>query len=159
MAKRVTESIISSTFSARVAEVLGDRHGQEGAFDAREGGLVRGGDDHDGFAPAGFVEVFFEELAHFAAAFADQGDHIDVGFGLAGHHAQEGGFADTAAGEDAEALAAAAGDESVDGLDAGAKHVADALAFERVRRHQFATLHCAGRGSDRGRRAVAQGRR
>jgi hypothetical protein len=101
--------------------VFGDGHGEEGAFEAGDGGLVRGGDDDDGAAAAGRVEVFFEELAHFAAAFADEGDDVDIGLGLAGDHAEEGGLADAAAGEDAEALAAAAGGEGVDGFDAGAE--------------------------------------
>lgn len=55
---------------------------------------------------------------------------------MAGHHAEQGGFADAAAGENAEALAAAARDVGIDGLDAGLENVADALAFERVRRWQ-----------------------
>ena len=101
---------------------------------AGQGGLVGGGDDDDGFAAAGLVQIFFEEFAHFAAAFADEGDDVDVGLGLAGDHAQQGGFADAAAGEDAEALAAAAGNKSVDGLDAGLEGLADALALEGMGR-------------------------
>ena len=86
---------------------------------------------------AGFIEIAFEELAHLASAFADQRDHVHVGLGVRRHHAQQGGFADPAAGENAEALAASAGAERVDGLDAGFEDLVDALAFERVRREQM----------------------
>lgn len=117
---------------ALIAEVFGDGGGGKRAFDAGECGLVGGGYDDDGAGAAGVVEVFFEEFADFASAFADEGDDVDVGFGAAGDHAEEGGFADAAAGKDAEALAAAAGGEGVDGFDAGLEYVRDALAFEGV---------------------------
>ena len=54
-------------------------------------------------------EVVLDELAHLAAALADEGDHVDVGVGVAGDHAEEGGLADAGAGEDADALAACPG--------------------------------------------------
>src|SRR5581483_2212435 len=101
-------------------------------------------DNNDGLAAACFVEVLLQKLAHFTTAFADQRDDVDVGLGVAGDHAQERGFAHAAACEDAEALAAAAGDESVHGLDAGAEGIADALALERVRRQKIQTDRVVG---------------
>ena len=81
-----------------------------------------------------FVQVAFQKFTHFAAAFADERDDVHVGLGLRRHHAEQRGFADAAAGENAEALAAAAGHERVHGLDAGLENIVDALALERMRR-------------------------
>ena len=83
------------------------------------------------------VQIAFQKFAHFAAAFADQRDDVHVGLRLRRHHAEQGGFAHAAAGENAEALAAAKRDERVHRLDAGLKNLVDALAFERMRRTQI----------------------
>ena len=98
--------------------------------------LVGGGNDDDGFFAAGCVQIAFEKFADFAAAFADQRDDVHIGVGVRRHHAQQGGFADAAAGKNAEALAAAARHEGVNRLDAGLENFLDALALERVRRQQ-----------------------
>ncbi len=98
--------------------------------------LVRGGDDDDGFFAAGVVEIAFQKFADFAAALADERNDVHIGIGAGGHHAQQRGFADAAAGENAEALAAAARHERVNGLDAGLENLFNALALERMRRHQ-----------------------
>ncbi len=71
------------------------------------------------------AEVVLEEAAHLAAALADQRDHDDVGRGAARHHAEQRALADAAAAEDADALAAAAGQQRVDGAHAGAERRRD----------------------------------
>ena len=90
----------------------------------------------DGFLAARLIEVALQKFAHFAPAFADERDDVHVGFGVRRHHAQQGGFADAAAGKNAEALAATARHERVNGLDACLKNLVNALALERVRRQQ-----------------------
>ena len=127
IAKRVTESIISITSLPCVAEVLGDRGRREGRPDAHQRRLVGGGDDHDRVRER-VAEVALDELAHLAAALADQRDHVDLGRGRAGDHAQQRGLADARAGEDAEALAAAARDKRVERADAEADAVGDPRA-------------------------------
>jgi hypothetical protein len=103
------------------------------AFDARQGRFVGRGHDHHRFAPSRFIQVFFQELAHFATAFTNERDDVDVSLRLAGDHAQQGGFADAAAGENAQTLAPSTRDERVDGLDARSKLMLNALPLERVR--------------------------
>ncbi len=116
--------------AALVAEVLGDRGRGEGGLDAHERGLVGRRDDHDRAGHALGAEVALDELAHLAAALADEADHVDVGRRRAGDHAQQRRLADAGAGEDAEALAAAAGDERVERAHAER----DALGDARARR-------------------------
>ena len=66
------------------------------------------------------AEIVLEEAADFAAALADQRDDRDVGRRAARHHAEQRALADAAAAEEADALAAAAGEQRVDGAHAGA---------------------------------------
>ncbi len=61
-----------------IAEMFGHGHGGPGAAAADQRGLVGGGGDDDGaFHPLG-PQHPFDELAQFAAAFADQGDDDDI---------------------------------------------------------------------------------
>ncbi len=75
-----------------------------------------------------------QKRPHLAAAFADQGDDIDVRLRSLGDFAQQRAFTDAAAGEDADALAAAAGQQRVDGPKTGNERFANAGAVERRRR-------------------------
>ena len=77
MANRVTESIISITSRALVAEVLGDRRRRERRPDPDQRGLIRGRDDHDGAAKR-IAKIAFDELADLAASLTDERDHVDV---------------------------------------------------------------------------------
>ena len=90
---------------ALVAEVLGDGQGDEAGADAQGRRALAGGADHDGTFAAFGAEFVFEEAADFAIAFADHGDHGDVGRVVARHGAEQGALADAAAAEDADALA------------------------------------------------------
>ena len=120
--------------AALVAEVLGDRGGGEGGLDAHQRGLVGGGHDDHGAGHALGAEVALDELAHLAASLADQADDVDVGRRRAGDHAQQRRLADAGAGEDAEPLAAAAGDEGVERAHAERDALVDARARQRIRR-------------------------
>ena len=56
-----------------------------------------------------------DEFLHFPAAFTDQTDDDHISTGIAGHHAQQHALAHTAAGKQADALAASDGQQAVDG--------------------------------------------
>ncbi len=96
--------------------------------------LVGGGDDGDRALESFFAERILEELADFAAAFADQREHRQIGLRAAGHHSDQGALADAAASEDSHALAAAAREHAIDGADAAAERLADRRAVKRLGR-------------------------
>ena len=77
-------------------------------FHAVQGRLIGGGDDDHGFFSALLIQIPFQKLAHFASAFADERNDIHVRLSLRSHHAEQRGFADAAAGKNAQPLAAAA---------------------------------------------------
>ena len=106
------------------------------ATDAHQRGLVGGGDDDDRAGDALGPEVALDELAHLAATLADEADHVDVGRRRAGDHAQQRRLADAGAGEDAEALAAAARHQRVQRAHAERHALDDARALERIRRRR-----------------------
>ena len=134
---------------AAVAEPLGDRGGVLRAAQALERRRVRRrGDDHR-TAATFLAQRVLDELLHFAAAFPDQPHHHHVGVGVFGHHAQQGGLAHAGAGEQAQALAAADGEQRVDRAHAGVQRSVDRLARHRVdrlglERGLFAAVQRAG---------------
>ena len=89
-----------------------------------------GGDDEDGLLEALGAEVLLDELAHLAAALADEREDGDLGLGVADDLREEGGLAAARGGEDAHALALAAGEEAVDGADAEGDGGGDDAALE-----------------------------
>ena len=134
--------------AALVAEVLGDAGGGQRGAQAHERRLVGGGDDDDRAGESLRTEVVLEELPDLAAALADQGDDRDVGLAVAGDHRQQARLADAGAGEDAEALAAADGDERVEGAHAEGERGVDPRPAQRVRRGAGRRRPAAGaRGS------------
>ena len=104
---------------ALIAEILGDGESDEAGAHAQRRGTVGGGADDDGALAALRAKLIFEKAADLAIAFADHGDHGDVGRIVARHGAEQRALADAAAAEDADALAFAAGQQGVDGADAG----------------------------------------
>ena len=109
--------------AALVAEVFGDGGGGEGSLDARQCRFVAGGDDDHAAREAFGAQIAFDEFVDFTTSLADQTDHDDVGGRVATHHAEQHALADAGAGENAEALAAAAGEQGVDDVDAGAQRL------------------------------------
>ncbi len=101
-----------------VAEILGDRHGEERCLAAHQRRLVGGRDHHDRAGKARFAEVVLKEFLHFAAALADQSDHGDVAGRVARQHREQHRLADARAREDAEPLTFAGGGECVERPDA-----------------------------------------
>ena len=104
------------------------RERQIGRLAAHQRRFVRGRDDDDAARQALGPEIVLDEFLHFAAALADQPDHRRVGGGVARDHRQQHRLADAGAGEDAHALAAAAGQKGVDGAHAEIDLALDALA-------------------------------
>jgi len=124
-----------------VAEVLGDRGCRERRLDPHERRLVgRRHDDHRALH-AVRPEVALHELAHLAPALADQADHVDLRRRRSGDHPEQRRLADAGAREDAEPLAAAAGDERVERPYAERHALVDARALERVGRRRLRGAH------------------
>ena len=113
--------------------MFSDGHCQKSSLHAGKCRLVGSGDDDHGFCATSFIEIAFQKFADFPAPLTDEGDHVHVRLGFAGHHPHQSGFAHAAAGEDAKALAAAKRSKCVDGFDAGFKRLIDAAALEWVR--------------------------
>ncbi len=94
-----------------------------------------GGRDHDhGAGETGFAQIVLEELLHLAAALADEADDGDVGGDVTREHGQQHRFADAGAGEDAQTLAATAGQKGIERADAEIERGADPAARVRQRR-------------------------
>jgi hypothetical protein len=121
-------------FFAFIAEMLGDGCGDVRGAAADEGRLVGGRDDDDRARHALRAKIFFYELAEFASTLADEGDDIDIRLGSTGDHAEEGGFADSRAGKNTEALTTAHRGEKVEGFHAGLEGLENPLAGEGIGR-------------------------
>ena len=74
------------------------------------------------------------QLLHLATAFADKADHRDVRIDIARQHRQQYRLTDAGTGEDAHALAAAAGQEGIECADPEIERFAHPLARIRRRR-------------------------
>ena len=70
--------------------------GDERAARAHQRRLVAGRDDHHRARQPFGAERVLDEVAHLAAALAEQRDHVDVGLRLAGDHAEQRALADAA---------------------------------------------------------------
>ena len=79
-------------------------------------------------------ERALEELAHLAAALADERDDDDVGLGAARDRAEQRALADARAGEEADALPLAEREQAVEHAHAGRERRGDRAALERRRR-------------------------
>ena len=112
MAKRVTESIISSTSWPLSRKCSAIEVAVSAALMRTSAGWSEVATTTTEW-PMRVAEVALDELAHLAATLADEADDVDVGRRRAGDHAQQRRLADAGAGEDAQALAAPAGDHAV----------------------------------------------
>src|SRR5690606_13257185 len=72
------------------------------------------------------------ELAHFAAAFADQSDHDHVGHGLARDQAEQHTLAHAAARHEPDTLALAEREHAIDGAYAHVERLVDRALLERI---------------------------
>ncbi|MNE40037.1 hypothetical protein D3C80_1340220 [compost metagenome] len=103
---------------ALIAKMFGNGDRGKRRHLAQHRAFIAGGDNGDGLAHV-FAHRVFDELAHFASAFADQRNHHLVeGVGL-GEHRQQRGFAHTGAGKNTEALPEAQRREDIDCPHAG----------------------------------------
>ena len=117
-----------------IAEVLGDRRGHVGALQSDQRGHVAGGADHHAALSSLFAQRVLEELHHLATALADEADHEHVGARLPGDLSEQRALAHAAAREEADALAFAHREESVDGAHPEGQGLLDAGAGEGVGR-------------------------
>ncbi len=118
--------------AALVAEVFGDRGGVARALHAHQRRRIGRRGHHHAACAALFLEDVLDEFLDLAAALADQADDDDIGRRVARHHAQQHRLADAGAGEQAEALAAADGEQRVDRAHAGVERLAHRVAVHRV---------------------------
>ena len=128
----MTESTISNTEFALIAEVFGDRHRGFRREAAHHGALVAGRNDSDR-GGAAFAERVVKKFAHFAAALADKRDDDGVDRRRPGQHRQKRRFADPGAGEYAHSLPEAQRSEEIDDSNPGAEGRMNARASERSR--------------------------
>jgi hypothetical protein len=119
---------------AFVTEIFGDSERHVRGLAAHQCRLVGGRHDDDRAGETRIAQIVLKEFLHLAAAFTDQPDDSDVGGDVAGKHGEQHRFADTGAGENAHALAAAAGDEGVKGANAEIERGADPAPRVRQRR-------------------------
>ena len=131
-AKRVSESMSSSTcwpwsrkYSAMAVAIQAPWSRSRGEQSAGVATTTAAGQ-------AFRAEVVLHEFLHLAAALADQPDDDHVGLREARHHGEQAALADAAAGEQAEPLAAAGGEQRVHGPHADVERLGDGLAPQRV---------------------------
>ncbi len=82
-------------------------------------------------------------MPHLASSFSDQRQHGQVSAGVAGHHPQQCALADSAAAEDAQALAPAAGEETIHRADSRTDRLPDGGAAQRLWRRRVQQLKVA----------------
>ena len=119
---------------ALVAKVFGDRGGDERGLQPDQAGRVAGRAHDDRARAARRAQRLLEEVDHLAAALADQRDDVHVRLGLARDLSHQRRLADARAGEDADALALADGQQAVEDAHAQRQRLADARARQRIGR-------------------------
>ena len=117
---------------ALVAEVFRGGQRDERRADTKRRGTVGSRRDHHRTLHAFRTELLIEKRLDLAVALADQRDHADLGRIFSRHRAQQRALADAAAAEQADSLALAAGQETIDGTDAGDQAFGDMFPRERV---------------------------
>ena len=137
MARRVTESITSSTFAPWSRKYSATASATKQARTRSGAGRSEVAHDDHRALHAFRAQLMFEKSAHLAVALADQRDDGDVRRIVPRHGAQQRALADAAAAENADALALAAGQQAVDGADAGDQRLGDVLALERAGRRPY----------------------
>ncbi len=120
--------------AALIAEELGDRRSEVSGSQAECRSFIACCDDDNTAAQTVWTERLFEKLAHFTAAFTDEHDDVDVRLATASDLAEQRALADTAAGEETDALTFAASQQGVDRSDAGAERFGDSLPTHRCGR-------------------------
>ena len=133
---------------ALVAKIFGDARAVHRRAHPHQRRIVGRRSHHHRTLEAFFAEDVLDELLDLPAPLTDQPDHNDVGFGKAGHHAQQHTLAHAGTGEQAQALAATDREQAVDRPNADVQRHADGVAVERVdgravHRHPVLGLHPA----------------
>ena len=117
---------------ALVAKVFGNHVRHVRCFQAKHWRHVGGRCHHHRFGQTFFTQGFLNEGLHLTATLADQTNHHHIGFGEAGHHAQQHTLAYARACDQADALSAAQGQQTVDGFHAHVQYAVDGSSFHGV---------------------------
>src|SRR5688572_18666520 len=96
--------------------------------------IVRRRGHYHGTTHAVRAERIADELLYLAAALADQTDHRYIGIRIARHHAQQHRFADAAAREQTDTLAAAHADQTIDRPNAHIQGLTDGTPLQGIER-------------------------
>lgn len=113
-----------------IAEIFGDAGGVGRPLHAQQRRHVRRRGDHHRARPAFGAENVLDKVFDLAATLADQANDDHIRLGITGHHAEQHALADAGAGEQAHTLAAADGQQSVDGAHPHVQHLLDRRALQ-----------------------------
>jgi hypothetical protein len=114
--------------------MLGNRRGAPGAVDTHQRRVVRRRGHDDGPLEPLPAEDLLDELTHLATTLTDQGHDDDIRRRVLGHHPQQRTLADTAAGEQAEALPLAHREQGIDRAHTDVQGLANRPAQQRIDR-------------------------
>ena len=90
---------------------------------------------HDGASlESTWTQIAFEKTSYFPAAFADETEDDDVGFGTARHHPEQRALTHAAAAKDADALPSSARQQRVDRANTCTERYVDFLAIHGIQR-------------------------
>ena len=159
IAKRVTESIISSTsrpWSRKYSAMAVATSAPRGAHERR---LVAGRHDHHRARQSFRPEVALDEFAHLAAALADQRDHVDIGAVAWRASCPAARSCRRRSRRRCPSAARGRGEQTVDGANAGTERRLDAGTLQRVRRIGVEGIARGCVRSVRGRPSAGRGRR
>ena len=115
---------------ASIAKKFRDGERDETRADTQGRGHIGSCDDDDAAVETFFAQVFLQEVAHFAIAFADERDDADVGGIAAGHRSEKGAFAYAGTAENADALALTERQKAINRSNAGNQRIGDVFAVE-----------------------------
>ena len=103
---------------ALIPEILSDAGSHRGTLFPQHSGLIGGRHHQDGAGHALLPQVLLYKIQNLTATFAHQRNDIDIRLDIFGDHAHQGTLAHAGAGEDADTLTLADGQQTVNGLHA-----------------------------------------
>ena len=105
-----------------------------GCLPSHQRSLIGSGHHEDGFRQAFLTKIVLNEFLNFASTLANKTNHRDIALGVSREHGKQHGLANPGAGENAHALALAAGNERIEGFHPQVYRLTDPFALMRGRR-------------------------